>query len=222
MRIERVAVRGFANTYIVEELGKAVLIDTGLPGGETDIISKCQEMEIMPNLIIITHGHFDHMGSASSLKSSTSAEIAIHSEDADCTRTGISRMDKPVGIIARLMPLFMRSTKTAPVEPDLVIENEMSLGEYGISGGILLTPGHTRGSVSVILDTGEAFVGDLIMGGFFGKIRPHHPNLPPFEVDRSLLKESVKHLLDHNPNVIYPGHGGPFTPDDVARWYERI
>ncbi len=222
MRISRVAVHNFANTYLIAGEGGAVLVDAGLPGGEKAILEKCREQNTMPELIIITHGHFDHMGSAAALKEQTGAKVAVHAEDAQALRTGISKMDKPVGVIARIMTLFMGRSRTAPVEPDMLISDEIGLEEYGIGGRVLLTPGHTSGSISVMLDSGEAFVSDLIMGGFFGKIRSHHPNLPPFEIGRSYIKNSVKHVLEQNPTVIYPGHGGPFTPEAVTKWYEGL
>lgn len=193
-----------------------------MPGGEKAILEKCGEQNSKLEFIIITHGHLDHMGSAAALKRQTGAKVAVHAEDAEALRTGISKMDKPIGVMARLMPLFMGKSRTSPVEPDILISEEMRLEEYGVNGRILLTPGHTSGSISVMLDSGEAFVSDLIMGGFFGKIRPRHPNLPPFEIDRSYIKSSVKHVLEQNPTVIYPGHGGPFTPEDVDKWCERL
>ena len=48
---------------------------------------------------------------------------------------------------------------------DLVVEDELSLRDHGIPGTVLHTPGHSPGSLSVVLDTGEAFVGDLAMNG---------------------------------------------------------
>ena len=222
MKVSRIAVRNFANTYLLEGNGGTILIDAGLPGGEKAILEKCREGNSRLELIIITHGHLDHMGSADALKRQTGAKVAVHAEDADALRTGISKVDKPIGIMARLMPFFMGKSRTNPVEPDILINEEMRLEEYGINGRILLTPGHTSGSISVMLDSGEAFVSDLIMGGFFGRFRPCHPNLPPFEIGRSYIKSSVKHVLEQNPTVIYPGHGGPFTSEDVVRWFERL
>ncbi len=222
MEITKVAVNGFANTYIVEGNKGAILIDTGLPGGEKAILKKCREKNVSLNLILITHGHFDHMGSAAALKDASSAPVAIHIKDAEALRTGVSPMDRPVGVLARIMPLYMRSIKTMPIDPDIVIDGEMSLQEYGIDGRILLTPGHTSGSISVILGSGEAYVGDLIMGGFFGKIRSRKPNLPPFEIGRTSIKNSVNYVLEQNPTAIYPSHGGPFAPQDVAQWVNSL
>jgi len=222
MNVTKVTVKGFANTYIIEGDEGAILIDTGLPGCEKAILDKCREKNISLQLIVITHGHFDHIGSAAALKRETGALVAVHTEDAQALRTGMSKMDRPVGLIAHLMPLLMRSVKTDPVEPDILIDEEMSLQEYGIDGRILLTPGHTSGSISVMLTSGEAFVGDLIMGGFFGKIRPRRPNLPPFEIGRDSIKNSVNYVLEQNPTVIYPSHGGPFAPQDVARWADSL
>lgn len=222
MQISQVSVKGFANTFFIEGDNASILVDTGLPGGEKAILGEYQRRNTPLKLIVITHGHFDHIGSAAALKRETGAPIAIGAADAQALRTGISPMDKPVGVIARIMPFFMRSSTAEPVEPDIVVEEDRSLQEFGIDGRILVTPGHTHGSISVMLDSGEAFVGDLIMGGFFGKIRRRRPNLPPFEIGRSTIKDSTRHVLEQNPSVIYPAHGGPFDPKDVLRWADSL
>ena len=221
-KITKVSTWRFANSYIVSSDAGAILIDTGLPGCEKAILKTCRQQNITLNLIVITHGHLDHMGSAAALKRETGAQVAIHVDDASALQTGISKMDKPVGLIPRAMPFFMGSVKTEVVEPDILIKSECTLADHGIDGRILMTPGHTSGSISVILGNGEAFTGDLIMGGFFGKIRSRHPNLPPFEIGRDVIKASVQHLLEQNPRTIYPSHGGPFKPEDVIRWAHSL
>jgi len=222
MNLTKIATWKFANAYIIEGDAGAMLVDTGVPGCEKSILKILHQKNINLRLIVITHGHLDHMGSAAALKRETGALVAIHTDDATALRTGISKMDKPVGVIAHVMPFFMGSVKTEVIEPDMLIASEQGLDDYGVNGRVLLTPGHTSGSISVLLDSGEAFVGDLIMGGFFGKIRSRHPNLPPFEIGREVIKSSVQHVLEQNPSIIYPSHGGPFKPEDVARWADSL
>ena len=93
-------------------------------------------------------------------------------------------------------------------------DEEFSLAPFGISGKVLYTPGHTLGSVSVLLDSGNAFVGDLAMNGI-----PFHfrPGLPIFAEDLELVKRSWRLLLDQGAKVIYPGHGKPFRADIISR-----
>ena len=96
---------------------------------------------------------------------------------------------------------------------DVVINNEgFSLAEYGISGKVIYTPGHSLGSVSVLLDTGDAFVGDMAMNMFPLTLKP---GLPIFAEDFDKLKESWRVLLDQGVKRVYPSHGKPFSVDVI-------
>jgi glyoxylase-like metal-dependent hydrolase (beta-lactamase superfamily II) len=69
------------------------------------------------------------------------------------------------------------------------------------------------GSVSVLLETGDAFVGDLAMSEFPLRFSP---GLPILAEDMQKVRESWKLLLDQGVKMIYPSHGEPF-PADVIR-----
>jgi glyoxylase-like metal-dependent hydrolase (beta-lactamase superfamily II) len=53
----------------------------------------------------------------------------------------------------------------------------MDMKAFGVDGKVVCTPGHTAGSISVVLSTGEAIVGDLLMGGMFRSGQPGYPQL---------------------------------------------
>jgi glyoxylase-like metal-dependent hydrolase (beta-lactamase superfamily II) len=96
---------------------------------------------------------------------------------------------------------------------DIVIGDEgLSLDEYGVSGKVVYTPGHSSGSVSVLLETGDAFVGDMAMNMFPLRLSP---GLPIFAEDLGKVKESWKLLLDQGAKMIYPVHGKPFSADII-------
>jgi glyoxylase-like metal-dependent hydrolase (beta-lactamase superfamily II) len=92
-------------------------------------------------------------------------------------------------------------------------DDGLSLSDYGIPGRVLHTPGHSSGSVSVLLDTGEAFVGDLAMNRFPLRLSP---GLPIFAEDQAAVMESWRSLLDQGATTVYPAHGKPF-PAEVIR-----
>ena len=72
--------------------------------------------------------------------------------------------------------LFTPFRTIKPADVDIVLDNnEFSLADYGIAGKVIYTPGHSSGSVSVLLDTGEAFVGDLAMNTLPMKFSPGLP-----------------------------------------------
>lgn len=169
------------------------------------------------SLILITHAHTDHFGSAAELKQQTGAPVAIHQLDAAFLRSGTNPPLHPTGTFSRLLmglSAFTRTAKAPSLEPDILIEGKMSLQKFGIDGEILPTPGHTPGSISVLLPGGEAIVGDLIMGDL---IRRKQPGYPLVADNVAQLRESIKLIMQQLPRVIFIGHGGPLEPERVYR-----
>jgi hydroxyacylglutathione hydrolase len=110
-----------------------------------------------------------------------------------------------------LLGLYTRSLQISATEVDIVLDDEgLDLAAYGIPGQVVHTPGHSPGSVSVLLETGDAFVGDLAMSQV--PIR-FSPGLPIFADDLEKVKQSCRLLLDLGAKTIYPAHGKPFLAD---------
>ena len=98
---------------------------------------------------------------------------------------------------------------------DIVLgDEEFSLTEYGIPGKIMYTPGHSKGSVSVLLETGEAFVGDLAISEFPMRLSP---GLPILAEDLQTVRASWKLLLAAGAKTVYPAHGKPFSADILRK-----
>ena len=210
---------GRVNAFIVRGQ-RPIVIDTGYPGSAPAIIDKLKENGIDPKsvaLILITHGHADHFGSAAELKKQTGAPVAVHKLDADALIKGQDPPLKPTGAIGRLFMKMIEKrgpAKAQPVKPDILIENDLDLSKFGVEGKVIHTPGHTPGSLAVILDGGRIIVGDTIMRGIVRFWQPHYPL---FADNMFQLKESIKTILRRKPSKIFSGHGGPFNPRTVLR-----
>ncbi len=209
----------FINAFLIRGDPGYVLVDTGNPGKADRILERLAKHGVAPDavrLILITHGHIDHFGSAAELRERTGAPVAIHALDADAVRQGIHQPDslQPTGrLIALLMRIsalrnFAVPDRAPAFEPDIVFEGEWRLDEYGIAGRVLPTPGHTPGSVSVLLDSGEAIVNDMVIGDFSRLLRRPGPPIVAWDLERNW--ESVRRFLDLSPRIIYVGHVGPF------------
>ena len=211
---------GMANSYLLRNEG-AVLIDTGDPGKSGKLFQCLERNEVDPGeikLIIITHAHMDHIGSARIIRERTGARLAVHSGDRQLLEEGKVRLPPgatPWGkFLIGLMSVFAPLVSIEKTEADIVLEEEaFDLSELSIPGKIVHTPGHTPGSVSVLLDTGEAFVGDSAFNAFPMTLRP---GLPVFAHDIPAVKRSLKSLIEQGAKTIYPSHGKPF-PADVLK-----
>jgi hydroxyacylglutathione hydrolase len=205
---------GFVTAFLVRG-ERPILVDTGIPGSSVRILEKLSANGVAPreiSLILITHSHSDHSGSAADLQEQTGAPVAIHQLDSECLRRGLSPQLHPTGIMGRL--LMLMEAKAQPLDPDIIVEGEMSLEEFGVDGKIIPTPGHTPGSISVALAGGEVIVGDLMMGGI---IRRGRPDYPPLADDIGQIEESIKSIMRLSPRRIFVAHGGPFDPEAVRR-----
>jgi glyoxylase-like metal-dependent hydrolase (beta-lactamase superfamily II) len=95
--------------------------------------------------------------------------------------------------------------------PDILLNNDpYPLAEFGIDGEIIHTPGHTVGSVSVILNSGEAFVGCMAHNGLPFRLKP---GLPIYAQEIEDIKGNWKTLIDKGITYVYPGHGKAFPVD---------
>jgi glyoxylase-like metal-dependent hydrolase (beta-lactamase superfamily II) len=159
------------------------------------------------------------VGSAAELKALTGAKLAMHEADQPCLERSLTPLPPGVTpwgkVFIAIHRIFLPLIKIPPASVDLVLGNEaFSLEDYGIPGRILHTPGHSAGSVSVLLDSGDAFVGDLAMNKL--PLR-WTPGLPIFAEDRAAVLDSWRRLLEAGARTVYPAHGKAFPAEVIRR-----
>ncbi|GAA4883523.1 MBL fold metallo-hydrolase [Kitasatospora terrestris] len=214
--------RHAVNAYLL--LGRhPVVVDSGTPGSGRRITEQLASHGVDPQdvrLIVLTHGHIDHFGSAAELRRLTGAPIAAHAADLGPYRTGRVREPYlPTGPMGRAMARDRRlHAEAESFEPDLLLRaGTTDLAEFGVGGRIHPTPGHTAGSVSVLTDDGDLVAGDLIANSFMGLI-PGRPANPPFHDDPLANLASLRAMLDLGPTRLHVGHGTPLDAARVTRW----
>jgi glyoxylase-like metal-dependent hydrolase (beta-lactamase superfamily II) len=208
--------------YLIYRPGEAILVDSGNKGSEEKILKILKELELEPEmlkLLILTHVHFDHAGSAQRMKELTSCKIMVHMSEEARLREGLTPLPAGTRWKAKFLVwmgrIFARHLASFPAaEADLLVDESIDLEDFGFPGKIIHTPGHTHGSMVVLMNGGELIGGDTIFG-LDGK-----QHFPPFAEDLSALLRSWKRIRDMQPAIFYPAHGSKFSFDSFLAEFE--
>ena len=169
------------NTYILSQDNNAVVID---PGYESDaIVDHLNDNDLTLKAILLTHGHFDHVGAVKELAAETGCPVYIHAAEATL----------PPMMTAG--PLYYTHTYA---------EGDTLTPIPGMELKVLHTPGHTPGSVCLLWGD-QMFSGDTLFEGSCGRV--DFPGSSPQQMKESLHRLASLQAEYH----VHPGHGESTT-----------
>jgi len=208
---------GRSNAYLLCRGDRYILVDTGRKKNRRLLCRNLETLGILKAsslLLVLTHTHFDHAENAAYLKKKYSAQIAVHEEEADFLGKGSSPLPggtlpvlrQVAGVVKKLVGPFF---DFEAVLPDYRVSGPFDLKDHGFEGSLMSIPGHSRGSMAVIIEDETALVGDGMFGVFKKSI------FPPFGDDALLLKKSWFLLFDTGCSLYLPGHGREISRERV-------
>ncbi len=194
----------YANCYLLSGKNGSILIDTCNYKDGPGILKRIEGKNV--KLILLTHGHFDHVSSAKYLAKRLNVPIAMSEKDKYMLGNGTASKLHADTLFGKIMVHFsqrvLKIATYSDFEPNVLLEDGQNLSEYGVNASVIALPGHTPGSISVLTDNGEIVVGDAM----FNMMRPTGSRL--FE-DKKTMEQSVEKIKRTGAQTIYVGHGKP-------------
>lgn len=195
---------GSGNCYLVSSGGNAVLVDTCREKYRKKILNACKALQV--RLIVLTHGHLDHVQNAAFLSRELECPVAMHQDDLELLTDNLKQSLSAQTVLGKLLlSVSIKSLQTDHIPafiPSICLKDGDSLEPYGIPGTVVGLPGHTNGSIGLDVAGQDMIVGDALMNMFY-------PTVSMLYHDRDVMLQSVAKIEKIGPRTIYFGHGAP-------------
>ena len=134
----------------------------------------------------------------------------MHQEDLGMAEYGdmFFNRKQPNILIRKIIPILSDFGKRERFKPDIFIGERNDLCQYGFDADIISIPGHSKGSIGILLDNGDLFCEDLLEN-------TKNPTLNSIMDNLDLAKASVEKLKRLNIKTVYPGHGKTFLMEQL-------
>jgi hydroxyacylglutathione hydrolase len=197
------------NCFLLNADGRWLLIDTGCSINRAELDARLEQAGCVPGsleLIVLTHGDFDHAGNARHLREKYGSRIAMHRDDLGMVEQGDLFCNRGKGnpLVRAAVPILFGFGKGERFSPDLLVDEGFDLSPHGFHLEIVSLPAHSRGSIGILTRDGDLFCGDLF-------VNEEGPALNTRFMDPALTRASVEKLAAMEIAAVFPSHGGPFS-----------
>ncbi len=213
--------------YLLKLKDGYLLVDTSWPGRYKRFKRKIKKYNLQVTdikYLLLTHTHTDHTGFANNLLKDSGAKLIVHENAVPLLRKGVMESEaEPTNRFMRVMFRFVHKL-VATTYPGITIEENRIITikkdedipipkEIGLKGKIIATFGHTNDSISLILEDGKGFIGDLCTNNIWLFIGLGQK--PPLNVGKDIVLKSWEKLVVNGVKKIYPAHGKPFLVEKL-------
>lgn len=195
---------GNGNCYIISNGRNAILVDTGREKYRQKILDACKPYDV--RLLVLTHGHMDHIQNAAVLSHALKCPVAMNRADepliGDNMRQPLSAHSILGKIVLAVSVKSFYKDKLPAFTPAVFLEDGDQLDSYGIQAKVVGLPGHTNGSIGIDVMEKDLIVGDALMNMFY-------PTVSMLYHDKSAMLQSADKISRMGERQIYFGHGKP-------------
>jgi len=212
---------GRSNVFLLTNGKQHILIDTSPKSKWEKLVKRLDDLDIRHiDYLILTHTHFDHAGNAHSIKQKYNSKVIVHREEAAYLTSGDNIVPNGTFAITRtLVRLFaeriLQGCRYEPCQYDILVDSSFDLATFGFNATIIHTPGHTIGSMSVVVDNEVAVVGDAVFGVFPWSV------FPPYATDVKQMIDSWGVLLKTDCSLFLPAHGSANSRSLLQKDYDK-
>jgi len=213
---------GYSNSVLIANSSNSILVDTGVRGHFQRFKILLKKHNLKPDdikLIVLTHIHNDHTGNLHDLVKYTGAKVLVHRNEYENLKNGFTPIPKGTSLKTKIIAeigriMYPKHISPKPFNADIINEDEFDLRTFGIVGKIISTPGHTKGSQSILIEN-KLIAGDTFINLKNGTIFPH------FAIEPKILLKTWQYLFDLGIEDIYPGHGPKMKVKQTFKEFEK-
>ncbi|MGI6217347.1 MAG: MBL fold metallo-hydrolase [Coriobacteriales bacterium] len=193
---------GIDNCFIIRQGDHAILVDSGRKRYRQKILTAAREEDV--ELLVLTHGHYNHVCNAALISEDLDIPVAMHAADVDLLSDNhLQRMHANtfLGYIAMLYcHKIRRNPYIQRFYPEVYLQEGDKLDDFGIDARVIELPGHTLGSIGL-----DVWGTDLIVGDACNN-KPR-PGKAIFYGNRDMMEKSCEKITAIGDRMVHLGHG---------------
>ncbi len=208
-------------SWLVHDGQRGIVVDAARKGRIASFRKLMEPLNLDIPLLLLTHTHYDHAGSAKALRDYTGAKVIVGAAEADCLMQGNTPVPKGTHPVTRL--ISNAGHKMVPIQTEhydavtqdvIAVDAARDLLEFGFDATVLPLGAHTKGSIGLLID-GYLFTGDTVFG-LGGSL------YPPFADFPDQISAAWEIILKTPAKYICPGHGPVLPRDRLEKQFNTL